>query len=142
MIARSAALFDDDYFAAWVVSSPRVYDYAEEWIELEKNGGGRRLVGDLETLVERFCGEFLAPDLDAIRERLVLTADLMRRTGRDNEIWGETLAVAMNLHGSVLPLHRHPFFRRFALESMDMAREALAEGYDPREFQYLEDDWE
>jgi hypothetical protein len=50
--------------------------------------------------------------------------------------------VAMNLENSVLPLHRHPFFKRFAMESMDMAREALAEGYDPREFQYLEDDWE
>ena len=142
MIARSAAFFDDDFFAAWVVSSPRVYDFAEEWIELEKNTGGKGLVWGIETLVERFCGELLAPDLDAIRERLLLTADLMRRTGRDREAWGETLAVAMNLENSVLPLHRHPFFKRFAMESMDMAREALAEGYDPREFQYLEDDWE
>jgi hypothetical protein len=40
-----------------------------------------------------------------------------------------------------LPLHKHPFLKLFALESMDMAREALAEGYDLRE-QDEEDEWE
>ena len=142
MIARSAALFDDDYFAAWVITSPRVFDFAEEWMGLEKNSGERSLVGELESLVERFSGELMAPDLDAIRERLILTADLMRRTGRDREIWEQVLVVALNLRNSVIPLSRHPFFKRFAMESMDMAREALTEGYDPRELQYFEDDWE
>jgi len=142
MIARSAALFDDDYFAAWVISSSRVYDYAEEWMELEKNAGERKMVREMESLVERFCVELLTPEMESIRERLILTADLMFRTGRDKDILGQTLAVALNLKNSVLPLHKHPFLRRYALESMDMAREALAEGYDPREHQYYEDDWE
>jgi hypothetical protein len=54
----------------------------------------------------------------------------------------QALAVAINLLKSGLPINRHPFLKRFALESMDMAREALAEGYDLREHQYDEDDWE
>jgi hypothetical protein len=142
MIARSAALFDDDYFAAWFLASPRVYDYAEEWIELEKRGAERVLVKEMESLVERFCTELLAPEMETIRQRLILTADLMQQTGREKEVVGQTLAVAMNLMNSVLPLHRHPFLKRYTLESMDMARESLAEGYDLREHQCDEDDWE
>jgi len=142
LIARSAALFDDDYFAAWFLASPRVYDYAEEWVELEKRAGERMLVKEMESLVERFCSELLLPEMETIRERLILTADLMLHTGREKELVGQTLAVAMNLMNSVLPLHKHPFLKRFALESMDMARESLAEGYDLREHQCDEDDWD
>jgi hypothetical protein len=142
MIARSAALFDDDYFAAGFLASPRVYDYAEEWIELEKRAGEIVLVKEMESLVERFCAELLAPEMETIRERLILTADLMQHTGREKEVVGQTLAVAMSLMNSVLPLHKHPFLKRFTLESMDMARESLAEGYDLREHQCDEDDWE
>jgi hypothetical protein len=55
---------------------------------------------------------------------------------------GQTLAVALNLMNFGLPFHKHPFLKRLALESMDMAREALAEGYDLREQQWEDDDWE
>jgi hypothetical protein len=96
----------------------------------------------MESLVARFCGELLAPEMGAIRTRLILTADLMRRTDREIELVEQTLAVALNLTNCGLPLHRHPFLKRFALESMDMAREALAEGYDLREQEYDEDEWE
>jgi hypothetical protein len=142
LIARSAALFDDDYFAGWFLACARVYDYAEEWIELEKAAGGKMLVRGMESLVERFCGELLAPEMETVRARLLLIADLMRRTGREKELVEQTLAVAVNLRNSGLPHQKHPFLKRFALESMDMAREALAEGYDLREHPYDEDDWE
>ena len=141
MIARSAALFDDDYFAGWFISCSRVYDFAEEWIELEKRTGERMLTREMESLVARFCGELLAPEMGAISARLILTADLMRCTDREKELVEQTLAVALNLTNCGLPLHKHPFLKRFALESMDMAREALAEGYDLRE-QDEEDEWE
>ena len=141
-IARSAALFDDDYFAGWFLACPRVYDFAEEWIELEKINGNGMLVREMECLVERFCVELLAPELNSIQTRLLLTADLMRRTGREKGLVEQTLAVAINLMNSGLPINRHPFLKRFALESMDMAREVLAEGYDLREHQYDEDDGE
>ncbi len=142
MIARSAALFDDDLFAGWYISSSRVYDFAEEWIELEKRTGEGTLTREMESLVTRFCRELLEPELGAIRARLLLTADLVRDTGRDKELVEQILAVALNLVNCGLPLHRHPFLKRFALESMDMAREALAEGYDPREQECDEDEWE
>jgi hypothetical protein len=48
----------------------------------------------------------------------------------------------MNLTDSGLPHHKHPFLKRFALESMDMARESLAEGYDLRDQECEEDGWE
>jgi hypothetical protein len=142
MIARSAALFDDDYFAGWFISCSRVYDFAEEWIELEKRTGEGMLNREMESLVARFCRELMAPETGVIRTRLILTADLMRNTDRDKELVEQTLAVALNLTNCGLPLHRHPFLKRFALESMDMAREALAEGYDLREQECEEDEWE
>lgn len=142
MIARSAALFDDDYFAGWYMASGRVYDFAEEWVELEKRAGESKLTREMESLVTRFCAELLAPEIGSIRARLILTADLMRRSDRDKELVEQTLAVALNLTDCGLPLHRHPFLKRFALESMDMAREALAEGYDLREQECEEDEWE
>jgi hypothetical protein len=142
LIARSSALFEDDYFAGWFLSCPRVYDFAEEWIELEKTNGNGMLVREIECLVERFCVELLAPELESIQTMLFLTADLMRLTGREKGLVEQTLAVAINLLNSGLSFNRHPFLKRFALESMDMAREALAEGYDLREHQYDEDDWE
>jgi hypothetical protein len=141
-IARSAALFEDDFFAGWFLACPRVYDFAEEWIELEKTNGHGMLVREMECLVERFCVEIMAPELESIQNRLLLTADLMRRTGREKGVVEQTVAVAINLLNSGLPFNRHPFLKRFALESMDMAREALAEGYDLREHQYDDDEWE
>jgi hypothetical protein len=39
-----------------------------------------------------------------------------------------------------MPCHLHPFVRRFAMESMIAAREAMEDGYDLRD--YDEDDWE
>jgi HEAT repeats len=133
LIAESGALFDDDFFAGWFLVGGRVYDFAEEWIELERTAGGKPQLKGMESLVERFCGELLAPETEVIRARLRLTADLMRRTGREREVVEQTLAVAASLAKAGLPHHRHPFLKRFALESMDMAREALAEGYDLRE---------
>jgi hypothetical protein len=141
MIARSAVLFDDDYFAGWFIAKSRVYDFAEEWIELEKRTGENMLTREMESLVARFCRELLAPDMGVIRARLILTADLMRHTNREKELVEQTLVVALNLTNCGLPLHKHPFLKRFALESMDMAREALAEGYDLRQ-QDDEDEWE
>jgi hypothetical protein len=142
MLAKSASLFDDDFFAAWVVTAPRVYDYAEEWTELERNSSGGELVREMEYLVERFCAELFPPEMEAIHRRLILTADLMRRTGRERELVMQTLLVALNVQNFLFPLHKHPFLRRYAVESMDMAREALAEGYDPREMQHGDEDWE
>ncbi len=126
------ALFDDDFFASWFMANGSVYDFAEEWCELEKNCRGKELAQGLESILERFCRKLFAPEIDLIQRRLLLAADLMRHVGRGATIVENTLAVASSLAKYELPYHFHPFLRRFALESMDMAREALAEGYDLR----------
>ncbi|HYS44397.1 MAG TPA: HEAT repeat domain-containing protein [Geobacteraceae bacterium] len=140
-IAGTAALLDDDYFAGWVLANGRVCDYAEEWIELEKSAGTAHLGKGLESILERFCAELVVPETERINRRLLLTADLMQRTGRDRELIELALAAAFSLATPGFRSRHHPFLKRLALESMDMAREALAEGYDLREYDDG-DEWE
>ncbi len=142
LIAGSAVLLDDDFFVGWGVAKGRVCDYAEEWIELGKAAEGRNPTRNRETLLEKFCGELLVPEIERIRRRLFLTADLMQQTGKERLVVERTLAAAVSLDAPRFHRRHHPFLRRLALESMDMAREALAEGYDLRLFPEDEDDWE
>jgi hypothetical protein len=141
LIAGSAALLDEDFFADWGVTCGRVWDYAEEWIALEKPAGSGVLSLRMASLLERFCKELLAPETERIRRRLLLTADLMQNTGIERQLVEMTLAAAVSLDAPRF-LRHHPFLRRLALESMEMAREALAEGYDPRLNSCDEDEWE
>jgi len=139
LIAGSANLFDEDFFADWGLAKSRVCDYAEEWIELEKAAGGGSLARGMELLLKKFCRELLVPEIERIRKRLFLTADLMRKTNKERELVETTLAAAMSLDAHC----HHPFLKRLALESMGLAREALAEGYDLRQYASDEDDeWE
>lgn len=138
------SLFDDDFFSCWFMANVSVYDFAEEWRELEKNCSGKLLAQGLESILERFCRKLFAPEVDLIQRRLLLTADLMRHVGRESSLVEKTVALASSLGKYELPYHFHPFLRRFALESMDMAREALAEGYDLRQHpaDADDDDWD
>jgi HEAT repeats len=140
-IAGSASLFDDEFFAGWGVAKGRVCDYAEEWLELEKSADGASLVREMEALLTRFSGELLVPELARLKRRLLLTADLMRKTGRERVLVEKALAAAMSLDAPQFRHRLHPFLKRLALESMDLAREALAEGYDLRLCAIDEDDW-
>lgn len=111
----SRRLFADPFFAGWFMAQQRVYDLAKEY-----RGGG-----DLERILERFCAELLTPELELIRARLLSSADLMRRCGRESSFVGRVVALAGSLEGYRLPHHLHPFLRGFAIESMEIAREAL-----------------
>jgi hypothetical protein len=135
----TACLFEDDFFDGWFMANCRVYDFAEEWAEQEKLGGGKPRAKALESILERFCRELLAPEMASICRRLLLNADLLRHTGDNRQLVKKAVDLARSLVSFGLPYHHHPFLRRFALESMDMAREALAEGYDLREHQ---DEWD
>ncbi len=139
-IVSSAGLFDDDYFAGWYMATCRVYDFSEEWIALEKKGDGKSLARGLDAILDCFCRELIAPIVEQIRNRLLLTADLLLKTGRDRSLAEVTLATALNLGNFTMPYHLHPFLRQLALESMDAAREAMAEGYDLREHPHEADD--
>ena len=132
LIADSVSLFDDDLFAGWGLVTERAWDYAEEWSELEKTADGAGLAKGMEELLAKFCAELLLPELKKIRRRLLLTADLMRLAGREADLVDKTLAAAMSIEAPQFRHTMHPFLTRLALESMELAREALAEGYDAR----------
>ena len=143
LIAGSVTLLDDDFFAGWGLTKGRVCDYAEEWTELEKNASGSSLARGMESLLDRFCRELLLPETERYARRLLLTADLMQTTGQPRELVERTLAAAVSLDAPQFRKHRHPFYKRLALESMELAREALAEGFDLRQLSEDEnDEWE
>lgn len=116
----SRDLFADPFFSGWFMASQRVYDLAEE----HKSGE------HAEQVLERFCNELLAPELEVIRERLLINADLMLRCGRTKADVARVVALAKSLADNPLPHHLHPFLRFFALESMEIARESLERGYE------------
>jgi hypothetical protein len=140
LLALSAQLFDDEFFAGWAVESCLVYDTAEEWLRLEKVSSKKQLGTALESLIERLCRDEFQPRLSEISRRLVLNADYLARTGVDGEQVKAALAAAESIREFALPCHLHPFLRRFAMESMIVAREALEEGYDFRDYHEEWDD--
>lgn len=140
LIVYGDGLFEDDYFAGWYMATCRVYDFAEEWLELEKRGEGKSRAKGLDAILDRFCREIISPVVDQIRNRMLLTADLLLRTGRERAIIEVTLASALSIGNFEMPYHLHPFLRQLAIESMDAACEAMAEGYDLREHPHEADD--
>ncbi len=139
LLAVSTQLFEDEFFAGWAIESCLVYDIAAEWLRLEKNSSKEDLSKALERLIEKLCRDEIQPRLGDISRRLVLNADYLARTGVDGELVKAALAAAESIKEFSLPCHLHPFLRRFAMESMIVAREALEEGYDFRDYQ---EDWD
>lgn len=139
LLALSTTLFEDECFAGWAVDSCLVYACAEEWLRLEKVSTKKQLATALERLIENLCRDEFQPQLLDISRRLVLNADFLARTGMDDEHVKAALAAAESIKDFSLPCHLHPFLRRFAMESMIVAREALEEGYDYRDYH---DEWD
>ncbi len=140
LLAFSPKLFDDEFFSGWSLESHRVYEIAEEWVQLEKQQDEKGLASALERLIESLCRDEFQPRLADISRRLILNADYLARTGGDSELVKTALVAAESLKQFSMPCHLHPFVRRFAMESMIVAREAMEDGYDLRDFE--EDDWE
>jgi hypothetical protein len=142
LLTATAQLLEEEFFAGWYLATCRVYDLAEEWMQLEQTAAADKLTSEVEKLIERFCSDEIKPNLQQLAHRLVMNADFLSRIGVDGELVKTTLAAAASLHNFQLPCHLHPFIRRFALESLLAAREALAEGYDLRDHPEDEDeDW-
>lgn len=131
LVAESPILFEEVYFSDWFLADPQVYDLADEWRQLDHRNESQRNSREARRLVERFCTEILAPRTQALASRVLLTVDLMVRSGAPVELVRMAEAVYGTISGGVPP-RVHPFLRRLALESLDAAAEALAEGYDLR----------
>jgi hypothetical protein len=132
-VTTSNELLDDPSLEGWILSEPAVYDAAERFIALEEKDGVEGVTAEaLEAEINRFCDEMIIPRRADIIKRLLLTADYMQETGSEDQAVQRALATALSLVGGFLPESRHPFIRRLVLDSVDTARQALAEGYDLR----------
>jgi hypothetical protein len=140
LIRAGGELFDHEFFSGWYMATCRVYDYAEEWDALEQDCEGGVAARGQEILLERFYRELIVPLSGQLADRLLLTADLLRECGAGREIVATSLAVALSIGRYQGPVRQHPFLHRLAFESIAVAREALAEGYDLRENPHEADD--
>jgi hypothetical protein len=129
----SNELLDNSCFEGWLLSEPAVYDAAERLSELQAKAGLPAIGNEeLEPELGRICKDLIIPRRADLVRRLLLAADFMQQTGSDDIPVQQTIAVALSLVGGMLPESSHPFFRRLILDSIETARQALAEGYDLR----------
>ncbi|HEU0264907.1 MAG TPA: hypothetical protein VFR01_04190 [Geobacterales bacterium] len=142
LLATSDRLLEDEFFDGFFLGDSRVYDYAETLLpEVSSDDRPQGVVS--ETLLATFCRELIVPELPALARRLVFTAELMVQGGRPRRLVDQTLAVASSLtNAKQMIAHRHPFLRRLAFESLQMAWEALRLGEGrPQEWEHPSEEW-
>jgi hypothetical protein len=140
-VAASNDLLDQPGLEGWVLTESALYDTADRFNALEATGGADSVPLEvLEAEISRCCEELIVPRRADIIKRLMLTADYMQQGEGDESAVQSTLATALSMVGGFLPDCRHPFIRRLLLDSVDAARQTLAEGYDPRLEEGYDDD--
>jgi hypothetical protein len=140
-VAASNDLLDEPGLEGWVLTETALYDAADRFMALEKDGDPDTVPPELlEREIARCCEELIAPRRAEIIKRLLLTADYLQQIESNESAVQQALATALSIVGGFLPDCRHPFIRRLLLDSVDAARLALAEGYDPRLEEGFDDD--
>jgi hypothetical protein len=140
-IATANDLLDQPGVEGWVLTEMALYDIADRFSALEKEGGAESVSPEaLEKEISLCCDALIAPRRAEIIKRLLLTADYLQQLECDENAVQKTLATALSLVGGFIPDCRHPFIRRLILDSVDAARQTLAEGYDPRLEEMFDDD--
>jgi hypothetical protein len=138
-IAAGSELLDSPALEGWLLSEPAVYDAAEQLEKLAATEDGIT-ESMLEAELALFCSQLIIPRRGELIKRLLLTADYMQQIDSNDSLIQQTLATALSLVGGFLPESRHPFIRRLILDSIETARQALADGYDPRLEGVFDDD--
>lgn len=140
-LAGCSELLDLPGLEGWMLSDAAVYDAVERMEEAESSAVGRAARADLlEETITGLCAELITPRRAEIVKRLLLTADFLQQTGCEERLVQRTLATGLSLVGGFVPDARHPFIRRLILDSIETARQALADGYDPRWEEGYEDE--
>jgi hypothetical protein len=140
-VATSNDLLDEPGLEGWLLTETALYDAADRFNALETESGSDTMPPEaLEGEISRCCDELIVPRRADIIKRLLLTADYLQQIEGDESAVQKTLATALSLVGGFLPDCRHPFVRRLLLDSVDAARQTLAEGYDPRLEEGFDDD--
>lgn len=142
-VVSSNELLDEPGLEGWLLTETALYDAADRFNALETGDPDSVSPEALEGEISRCCEELIVPRRADIIKRLLLTADYLQQIEGDERAVQKTLATALSLVGGFLPDSRHPFVRRLLLDSIDAARQTLAEGYDPRmEVGYDDDDYD
>jgi hypothetical protein len=132
-VATSNDLFDEPGLEGWLLTEAAIYDAAERFTALEGDSGPESVSSeDIEKEIINCCDELIVPRRADIIKRLLLIADYLQQIEGNETAVQMTLATTLSLVGGFLPDSRHPFIRRLLLDSIDAARQTLAEGYDPR----------
>lgn len=139
LLETGDTLLDEDCFAGWFPSTGRVFDLADQLVELQGKDPSGLSEKMLAALLKQFMREVITPEKTRIARRLYLIADLMLRTGKERELVERILAAALHLTNGKIPYLKNPFLRRFALDSLYFARDAMEQGYDPRQ---IEQEWD
>lgn len=141
LLSGCEELLDEPFFEGWLFTDPLIYELAEQCGPVPLGSCSEETQ---QLVIERFCAELLEPDKPALLRRLLLTADFMVQTDCRKRSVQKVLALGLSLAGSALSLSRHPFIRRLGFDSIEMARQALVEGFDPRKNLAYDDDeeWE
>lgn len=131
LVKESPQLLDNDLLEGWLLTDRRVYDLADQWNSQEENDGREAWQGR-ELLLRKICAELVKPEIERLSRRLLLTADLMQRTGGEREDVERALAAGLSIASKRISCHTHPFLRRLGLDSIEAACDAMAEGFDMR----------
>ncbi|HOP40756.1 MAG TPA: HEAT repeat domain-containing protein [Geobacteraceae bacterium] len=138
LLEGADSLLDEECCAGWISAREQVFDIVDEFMCKGKKSTADFSDKKIKALLGRFMREVVVPEKDRLARRLFLTADLMREAKTERELIERTLCTALNVACEKVPYIRNPFLRRFALESLGFACDALAEGYDLR---YIGADW-
>ena len=132
-VTTSNDLLDEPGLEGWVLTETALYDVADRFNAMETENESDTVPAEaLEKELLRCCDELIVPRRADIIKRLLLTADYLQHIESSESTVQKTLATALSLVGGFLPDCRHPFIRRLLLDSIDAARQTLAEGFDPR----------
>lgn len=132
-IPESSELLDNPCLEGWQLSETLIYDIAEKLGNLRYDDLHLDNKNELlEIEIDRICSELIIPRRGDLIRRLLLTADYMQQTGHENSTVQRTIATALSLAGEFILPKSHPFIRRLIIDSIFVAQQALAEGYDLR----------
>ncbi len=140
LLSNCEKLLEHPLFEGWLYTDLMVYEIAE--------GLGEDSLFELpqdlyQATIAKFCNELIESDKPGLLKRLMLIADFMQQSSHQKRDIQEVLALGLSLAGSPLPLYTHPFIQRLASDSIEMARQSLNEGFDPRKnIIYEEEDGE
>ncbi len=136
-LAETGSLLDREELDGWLLATDRIYDFAAEARELAAETNRKAFVRRSLDIYHRLFEELVQPRLPRYRDRLRLTADLLRRMGGRRRDIRLALVAAAHLDAAIkcqprVPATDQPFVHRLIFESLDLAVSALNDGYDLR----------